>query len=188
MQRLPIMQPAFHPIPLHPGESGPSQQFASMDTAFATSTAPSVADPLSRGVAKLLDLLLAAALARLFWPIGWFAAVTYLLIADGLGSGPSVGKRVIGLIVRTSLGRRCGLRESILRNMPLAVPFGIWALLLHGGWLMTTAGWLMLLGAVGVEALFLAGNPQGRRLGDDVADTFVIGDARSIEASGRSEG
>lgn len=159
-----------------------------MDTAFATSTAPPVGDPLSRGVAKLLDLLIAAALARLLWPIGWFAAVTYLLIADGLGSGPSVGKRVIGLTIRTPLGRRCGLRESILRNMSVAVPFGIWAWLLHGGWLMTMAGWLMLLGAVGVEGLLLAGNPQGRRLGDDVADTCVIGDTSSIEASRRSEG
>lgn len=149
--------------------------FISMDTACAAPTEPTIADPLSRGVAKFIDILIAAALSRLLPPIGLYGAVTYLLIADALRPGSSLGKRLVGLSVRGPTGRECGVRESMRRNVVLAIPFGLWALLLQGGWIVSSAGWLILIAGFGLEAILLAGNPQGRRLGDDLAGTSVIG-------------
>lgn len=146
-----------------------------MDTAFAAPTEPTLADPLSREAAKFIDVLIAAALSRLLPPIGLYGAVTYLLIADGLRPGSSLGKRLVGLAVRGPNGRECGVRESMRRNIVLAIPFGLWALLLQGGWILSSAGWLILIAGFGLEAILLAGNPHGRRVGDELAGTSVIG-------------
>jgi hypothetical protein len=44
----------------------------------------------------------------------------------------------------------------------------------HGGWLPAVVGWVVVIAAVGVEGILLVGNPQGRRLGDELADTRVV--------------
>ncbi len=126
---------------------------------------------LHRFIAKFLDLLIVAACAKLIPPIGFFAGVTYLLIADGLWEGQSVGKRVIGLqTVRISAsggeGGAGSFRESILRNVPLAV-----------GWvagLIPYVGWLLVGAVVALEALLIIGNDRGLRIGDEIAQTQVI--------------
>ena len=136
---------------------------------------PMVADPLSRCVAKFLDVLMAAAISHLAPPIGFFAGVTYLLIADGVPPGRSAGKRLLGLAVRGPRGRECGVRESILRNAIVAGPYALWHLLAQGGWLLGVVGGLVFVGAVVLEGVLLAGNPQGLRLGDELAETRVVG-------------
>lgn len=132
------------------------------------------ADPLTRSVAKFLDVLLASAIDQLLPVFGMFAAVTYVMIADGLQPGGSVGKRLLGLAVRGPEGRACGVRESLLRNGVLAGPFALWLLLQPGGWLSATLGWIVLIGAFGLEGILLVGNAQGQRLGDEFAGTRVI--------------
>ncbi len=131
---------------------------------------------LNRWIAKCVDLLIAAALTELPFAVGFYAGVTYLLIADGLWRGRSVGKRLIGLRViilpearpeaRGSSGG-CGFRESILRNAPLAVAYGLSATLPY-------VGWVVGLVAVVVEALLMIGNDRGQRLGDELAGTQVV--------------
>lgn len=146
-----------------------------MDAAPRLVSSEPPADPLTRWVAKFLDVLLASAIDQLLPVVGFFAAVTYLIIADGLQPGGSVGKRLLGLAIRGADGRVCGVRESLLRNGVLAVPFALWLLLQPVGWLAAVVGWLVLIGAFGLEGILLVGNPQGQRLGDELADTRVIG-------------
>jgi uncharacterized RDD family membrane protein YckC len=129
------------------------------------------ADNLPRFVARIIDLLLAVALAQVVAPVGFFAGMTYVLIADGVAQGRSLGKGLIGLRVVSADGQPAGLRESILRNLSMAV-----------GYLMFAVPWIgwLLAGAVMVfEGLLVMGNERGRRLGDDLANTQVINAARS---------
>lgn len=154
-------------------QGGGGGQLFRMDAVPHTPFEPS-ADHLTRWVAKFVDLLVAAAMDRLLPPVGFFAAVTYLLIADGLRPWGSVGKHLLGLTVRGPGGGVGGVRESILRNWLVAGPFAVWALFQHGGWLAAAVGTIILVGALGLEGTLLVGNPQGRRLGDDFADTRVV--------------
>ena len=104
---------------------------------------------LHRFIAKFLDFLIVAACAKLIPPIGFFAGVTYLLIADGLWEGQSVGKRVIGLqTVRIGEGGAGSFRESILRNVPLAVGW-VLGLIPYVGWLLRLCSSLVMIAAFG---------------------------------------
>jgi len=134
-----------------------------------------LADPLCRWIAKFVDLLIATALSRLLPPIGFFAGVTYLLVADGVTPGHSVGKRVLGLVVWDAEGSPCSVRASIVRNVFLVVSYVAWYTLEQGGWILTAIGWTILVVVFGTEGLLLIGNPQGLRFGDELARTAVVG-------------
>lgn len=133
------------------------------------------ADLVLRGLARLFDLALAYALARAAGPIGPLFACIYLLVADGLIHGQSLGKRIFG--VRTMVvprgaqqGRPAGYRESVLRNAPLAL-LGLF----YG---LTLVGWVMLL-VVGLpivvfESWMVWSDRLGIRIGDIFADTQVV--------------
>ena len=54
------------------------------------------AQVLNRFIAKMIDLLIVAAVSKLVPPIGVLAGLAYLLLADGFGGGRSVGQRLIG--------------------------------------------------------------------------------------------
>jgi uncharacterized RDD family membrane protein YckC len=133
------------------------------------------ADHLQRFVARAIDLLVAAALAHLVVPVGFFAGLVYLLIADGVVPGRSLGKGLIGLRVVSGDGQPAALRESILRNLPLGMGY----LLFIVPWI----GWLLAGAVVLLEGLLVFGNPRGRRLGDELADTQVITVNRSRSES-----
>jgi len=124
------------------------------------------ADYLPRLVARIIDVLVAAALAQLVRPVGFFAGLTYVLIADGVMPGRSPGKAMIGLRTVTDDGRPVGLRESILRNLPIGAAF----LLSVIPWV----GWLLAGAVIVLEGLLVVGNERGRRLGDVVARTHVM--------------
>lgn len=124
------------------------------------------ANVLHRFIAKFLDFLMVAAFAKLIPPIGFFAGVAYLLIADGLWEGQSVGKRIIGLQTIKVGGGAGSFQESILRNVPLAM-----------GWIAGVTpyvGWLLVGGVLVLEALLIIGNDRGFRIGDEIAQTQVI--------------
>ena len=53
------------------------------------------ADVVHRFIAKFIDFLIVAALARVFSPVGFFAGMTYLLIADGLFQGRTKGTHLL---------------------------------------------------------------------------------------------
>ena len=125
------------------------------------------AQVLNRGIAKLIDLFIVAAVSQMIGPVGFLAGLAYILISDGFAGGRSIGKRLIGL--QTVLpGRReaAGFRDSIIRNLPFAVAQLAFAI--------PYVGWLVSVVIIGFEAVLILGNEQGRRLGDEVAGTQVL--------------
>lgn len=125
------------------------------------------ADGVHRFIAKFIDFLIVAALAMVFPPVGFFAGMTYLLIADGLFAGQSTGKRLIGLqTLRSDTGAVISFRESILRNVPVSAAYLCLTI--------PYIGWLAAGGIVLVEALLVIGNLHGHRVGDEIAKTHVI--------------
>lgn len=122
---------------------------------------------LHRFIAKFVDFILVAAADRLVPPVGWVAGLGYVLIADGFSGGRSVGKRLIGL--QTALPRThevAGFKESIIRNLPLALAYLLFPL--------PYIGWILTIAITGFEALLIIGNEQGVRLGDEIAHTQVL--------------
>lgn len=122
---------------------------------------------LNRFVAKLIDLLLVAAADEIVPPVGFLAGLAYILVADGFAGGRSIGKRLIGLQTILPLSREAaGFKESIIRNLPFAVA--------QVAFEIPYVGWVVSFAIVTFEALLILGNDQGRRLGDEVAQTQVL--------------
>ncbi len=137
------------------------------------------ADLTTRAVAGFVDLLLVIGLNRLPDVIGFLSAIGYILVRDGLFSGRSVGKKVIGLrVVRADdVGTAATYRESIIRNLPFALAYMLY-LIPYIGWLFGTA-------ALGVECLVAVGDEKGMRIGDMLARTFAVrSDAVAAPGSG----
>ncbi len=125
------------------------------------------AQVLNRGIAKLIDLLIVAAAGQVIVPVGLLAGLAYILIADGLAGGRSIGKRLIGLQTVVPVRHEAaGFRESIIRNMPFAVAQLAFA--------VPYVGWIVSVAIIAFEAILIFGNEQGRRLGDEVAGTQVL--------------
>ncbi|HEY5629244.1 MAG TPA: RDD family protein, partial [Candidatus Limnocylindrales bacterium] len=134
------------------------------------------ADLTLRALARAADLALASAIATAVPQLGPPIAAVYLLVADGLSNGQSIGKRIFG--VRTIVlppqgatrGAPAGYRESVLRNAAfalIALFFGIGVV----GWLL-----VLLLGIpiVAFEAWMVWSDRLGIRIGDIFADTQVV--------------
>ena len=137
---------------------------------------------LNRIIARTIDFIIVAALYEVIPRVGFFAGLTYLLIADGLFEGRSVGKKLIGLRViiynNTDKVTACRFKESIYRNFPFAVGFMVFGIFN----MMPLIGWIFSFTAVAVvvlfESLILVGSEKGMRLGDELAKTHVIEEKR----------
>lgn len=128
---------------------------------------------LHRVIAKLIDFLLIALLRQLFPPIGLYISITYLLIADGLFHGKSIGKQLVGLQTYIpQKNKQASFRESIIRNFPLLIAY----LFLF----IPFIGWIFFSLIVGFELLLMIGNEKGLRIGDELAHTQVV-DSDSFE-------
>ncbi len=128
------------------------------------------ADLTLRGLARLVDLSIAFALAQTAHEVGPLLAVLYLLFADGLMHGQSMGKRIFG--VRTMVVPRkvpAGYRESMLRNAPFALVALFYVVPLW--WLLLVVAGLPI---VGFEGWMAWRDPLGIRVGDIFADTQVV--------------
>jgi len=123
---------------------------------------------LNRAVSGLVDLMISVVLSTLP-KAGLPAALVFLLIRDGFPGGRSPGKRITGLRTRLRGGRTdVSFRESILRNLPLAAAW-LLAELPVIGWIL--AGLVLLF-----EGLLVIGSTDGRRFGDELANTQVVED------------
>lgn len=122
---------------------------------------------LNRFIAKSVDAIIAIAAGKLLTPVGWVAGLAYFLIADGFSEGRSVGKRLIGLQTVIPRSQKVsGFKESIIRNLPLALAYLLFSI--------PYIGWLAALAILALESLLIIGNEQGLRLGDDFARTQVL--------------
>jgi len=110
---------------------------------------------------------------------GFFAGLVYILVADGFFNGRSPGKLLLGLSVVRGDGGPCTVRESILRNLTIAVGFLLWRIPL--------IGWLLFPCVLAFEFIVLFGSDTNRRLGDEIAKTNVIEIAGKKEQVADSE-
>ncbi len=126
------------------------------------------ADLTTRSVAGFVDILLIIGLARLPDAFGFLSAAGYILIRDGLLNGQSIGKKLIGLrvIAYETSGSSMSYRESIIRNVPLAIAFFFF--------LIPYVGWVLGLLVLSVECLTALGDDEGMRIGDMLARTRVV--------------
>ena len=121
---------------------------------------------LHRFIAKSLDVLIVLGVGELAPPYGFWIALWYVLVADGF-SGRSIGKRLIGLQVWVpELHAPAGFKNSIIRNMPLAVGYVAFQI--------PYVGWLGTVAVLGIEVLLMIGNERGLRIGDELAHTQVV--------------
>jgi len=140
---------------------------------------------LARILARFIDLVIVAAMISIIPGIGYFVGLVYILIADGLFEGMSIGKRLMGLkvVVMTEGSQRsCGYRESVFRNLPFAGGYllmGVFIVIPLIGWLISFLVWVIILG---FETLVMFGSEDRTRLGDEIAKTRVI----EIKQGGRN--
>ncbi|MFA4918060.1 MAG: RDD family protein [Thermodesulfovibrionales bacterium] len=122
---------------------------------------------LLRTIAKILDFIIIAVAVELVPKAGFYAALTYLLIGDGLFDGGSLGKKLIGLrVVSADSFKPCSFRDSILRNGLFGIGFLFYKIL----WL----GWIFVAIVSAFEFIILLGSKNRMRLGDEFARTIVI--------------
>lgn len=113
----------------------------------------------TRSLAFLIDLIV---FITLFYGLGatyhfWgiFLSMIYIVFRDGLFSGQSIGKKVMGIRVVHTDGRPISFVDSSFRNVLFLIPY------------------LLPLGLV-IETVALFRSPERRRLGDRIAGTRVV--------------
>ena len=159
------------------------------------------ADLGKRVIAGLIDGLIGAVLSAVipFLGIGYLLGGAYVLTKDAImlellkdpaWKGQSVGKRVMRLKVVGPRGSDIDIALSAKRNWPLAlgqlISFLV-ALMPIGT--MAWSSW-SLIGSVSsiigiIEIVLVLTDPQGRRLGDRLADTRVIEMAEEGTSTGQ---
>ncbi len=131
---------------------------------------------LPRSVARLTDLIISLALSSVAGPVGILAGFLYLLIADALLSGQSIGKRLGGIrAVHVPTRTPAGLGQSMIRNSPFALAFVFYAVPIVGWFLLVIVG----LPLLGFETYMVYSDSLGIRIGDVFADTQVV-DAKVV--------
>lgn len=142
------------------------------------------AEFIPRVVGKGIDLIIALCLWQIPGAAGVVAAIFFILIADGFVEGRSPGKMLSSLKVVRLDGEPVDYLSSILRNIPVALPFFLYLFPSIGHFLAYTVG----LGVLVVEASFCLYNDEGMRIGDTVASTAVVSIAvEMIEEKAESE-
>ncbi|MHB8767162.1 MAG: RDD family protein [Deferrisomatales bacterium] len=136
------------------------------------------ADPGKRLVAAFIDAVLCIAAATVP-AVGLLVAVAYALVRDGLEfpfmDRRSIGKKLMKLRPLRLDGRPLDIATSCRRNALLAIgPAGVLLMVIPvvgwiAGFLIAAAGSLIWV----VELSRVFTDPQGRRLGDEMAGTAV---------------
>jgi len=129
------------------------------------------ADVLHRLLAKFIDALIVGAACMVLYPVGVMIGATYIVIADGLFEGRSIGKYIIGLrVIRETDNDEATFTDSFIRNALFGlivlfglVPFLRWLLIL-------TVGLLIVI----FETYYVVATADGRRVGDLAAGTQVV--------------
>ncbi|MBI5902852.1 MAG: RDD family protein [Deltaproteobacteria bacterium] len=134
------------------------------------------ADILERFLAKLIDFLIVGAFFAFPSVVGPLAGVTYILISDGLKSGGSLGKRIIGLrvVMLVDGGAPCGFKTSIIRNSVFGAALASFILIGWIPYLGKLLAFILLAAAVIGETVLIYTDESGSRFGDRIAGTAVV--------------
>ncbi len=132
-----------------------------------------IANPSLRMVAFLIDLLVYIAIwVFLFFNLhlgdylSWLLASAYLLVKDGLLHGQSIGKLLVKLQVVNLEKAPISLVDSIKRNSIIVLPNIVRFLPFWGSFL--------LLAIFSLECYFMYTHTDGKRWGDQFAQTKVV--------------
>lgn len=123
-----------------------------------------------RALAFIIDLLIAMGLGSI--PIlGGIFSFIYFLLRDGISKGEGIGKRVMKIkVVRYESNAPIDYADSAKRNLIFALP-AIALIIPFLGWVLyfvfSVAVWI-------VEIIAFLRDPQGRRIGDKWAGTWVV--------------
>ena len=128
------------------------------------------ADLSLRVLARFADFTLSFVVGLAIPQVGPLLAAFYLLVADGLLHGQSIGKRIFGIrTVIVPRGQPAGYHESMLRNAPFALVAVFYAVPIL--WpVFFVAG----VPIVAFEAWMIWTDRHGVRIGDIFADTQVV--------------
>ncbi|MBJ6762391.1 RDD family protein [Myxococcaceae bacterium JPH2] len=125
-----------------------------------------------RVCARVVDVGVAWGLYVVCGAAGAVVALLFLLLADGMLQGQSVGKRIFGVKVMHLPTRSAARhRDSTLRNAPLALVVLLGMMPAPQGVVAAAAGFVVM---GGVEAWRVLRDPLGWRLGDTWAQTQVV--------------
>lgn len=125
---------------------------------------------LLRGGARLVDVVVAWVLYVSTGPAGIVIALLYVLFADGMLQGQSLGKKLFGVkVVYLPTGAGARHRDSVLRNAPFGLVI-ILSMMPELGFKAFVAG-AVVIG--GIEAVRCWRDRDGVRLGDAWAQTQV---------------
>ncbi len=128
------------------------------------------AELVPRLLARTVDFVIAGALTAVP-AAGPILALLYLLLADGVLRGQSLGKKIFGIkVVHVPSRRECGYRESAFRNAPFALIWVFFLVPLLGWFLLLTLG----LAIVSFETYMVYTDALGIRIGDIFADSQVV--------------
>lgn len=126
-------------------------------------------NPLTRTVAKGIDIIIILLFALVLNPIGPIIAIFYSICADGF-EGKSIGKRLVGLqTINVVKKTPAGFKESIIRNIPIGIFIFFASIPIFWIILIIVAIPLLLL-----ELYLFWTLESGNRIGDILADTQVI--------------
>lgn len=130
-----------------------------------------------RGCARVFDVAVAYGLFALLGNAGLIAALLFLLFADGMLQGQSLGKRLFGVRVMHLPTRSAARhRDSALRNAPIALVVMLGMMPEPLGIVTFLAGALVI---GGVESIAVLRDSLGQRRGDLWAQTQVV-DAKVV--------
>jgi uncharacterized RDD family membrane protein YckC len=136
-------------------------------------------DPQKRLVAIVIDAVIAVAIGMIPW-IGGLISAAYWVLRDGLDlqfmDRRSVGKKLTKLRPVTMDGEQLDMMGSVRRNWMFGVG-GVMQILVY----IPILGWLLMIPVailafvIGIVELYrVIADPEGRRVGDLLADTKVI--------------
>ncbi len=126
---------------------------------------------LPRAIARIADTVVALALSAIAGEVGVIAGFMYLLVADAIHNGQSVGKRVAGIrVVHVPTRAPANVVQSVIRNSPFALAFAFYATPLAGWFLLLVVG----LPLLAFEGYMVYSDHLGIRIGDVFADTQVV--------------
>lgn len=126
---------------------------------------------MTRLIAKFIDISMALLASIFFYPFGLIVGIGYLAIADSLPGGQSVGKKMLGFqVISLDDGEPCSLKQSVIRNLPIVIPF-CFAVIPLWGWIFCA---IFSVPLTLMETYLLFKLDSAHRLGDVMADTTVI--------------
>ena len=136
---------------------------------------------LNRIIAKIIDFIIVMALLEIVPGLGFFAGLAYLILADGLFKGRSLGKKLMGL--RVSICdesdheiAECRYQESVYRNFPFAIGYLLAGIFWNIPVLGVVLSFIVIAAVLVLESLIMLGSENSRRLGDEMANTRVVVD------------